>query len=157
MREVGDSRTDGVCRPSEARATTSVRDHVLSARVAYTIFPHDVREVRFPTRFLVREVSYSRTKKRVGNRTSRTSCGNSTLRYKCGKVDLRLVWCLHPSEARVERHTRRESLFRTCIVHNFLIRRVGSSILSTRFLPSVWEIELPARSVEKVFIIFKCN
>ena len=50
MREVGDSRTDGVCRPSEAMATTSVRDHVLSARVAYTIFPHDVREVRFPTR-----------------------------------------------------------------------------------------------------------
>ena len=72
----------------------------------------------------------------------RDECENSTLRYKCGKVDLLAsLGCKH--------HTRRESLFRTCIVHNFLIRRVGSSILSTRFLPSVWEIELPARSVEK--------
>ena len=28
---------------------------------------------------------------------------------------------------------------------------MGSSILSTRFLPSVWEIELPARSVENIY------
>ena len=33
------------------------------------------------------------------------------------------------------------------------MRRVGSSILSSRFLPSVWEIELPARSVENVFFL----
>ena len=39
--------------------------------------------------------------------------------------------------------------YQTCIIQNFLIRRVESSILSTRFLPSVWEIELPTRSVEK--------
>ena len=58
MREVGDSRTDGVCRPSEARATTSVRDHVLSARVAYTIFPHDVWEIELPARRVENILSY---------------------------------------------------------------------------------------------------